>query len=188
MAHHPDDFLGTFGEAQRRRSGNQPLSTPHEKFGVKFVSKAVELETYGAGRQVNLFRRAGHAGGVHDREEQFELVDIHLPAPTAPAAYSGGLAPGSAALFSHPREGAPHSTLQPSRLANIRWLEAGCTLALILILDFRDARAASGRPRSPHEVVARSVHVMFYLLMAAGWSGEDHCFGDFEDGATRDVN
>src|SRR5882762_4523971 len=99
MAHHLHDFLGTFSEAQRRRSGNQPFSAPHEKFRVKFVSKVMELETDGARGQVNLFRSAGHAGGVHDREEQFELVNIHLLLPLAPATHAGGLAPESSILF-----------------------------------------------------------------------------------------
>jgi hypothetical protein len=56
---------------------------------VKFVSKIVELEADGAGRQVNFFRGPGHARGVHDREKQFELVDVHLPAPTS--AHRAGL-------------------------------------------------------------------------------------------------
>src|SRR5260370_40091275 len=81
VPHHPYDFLGTFGKAQRRWRGSQSFSTAHKEFGVKFVSKIMELETHGAWRQMNLLRRACHAGGVQDRQEQLELVNIHLPAP-----------------------------------------------------------------------------------------------------------
>src|SRR6266850_5223662 len=66
VAHQLNNFLGPLRKAQGCRSRNQPLSTPYEEFRVKFVSKVMELETNGARRQVNLFRRARHARGVHD--------------------------------------------------------------------------------------------------------------------------
>jgi hypothetical protein len=62
VAHHPQHFLGVFREAQCRRSGDQFLSAPHEKFGMEFVGKVVKLQTDSARREMNLFRRAGHAG------------------------------------------------------------------------------------------------------------------------------
>jgi hypothetical protein len=68
-------------KSQCRGSGDQLFSTPHKKLRVKFVGKIVELEANSARRQVNLFRRAGHAGRIHDREKQLELVNIHKPAP-----------------------------------------------------------------------------------------------------------
>jgi hypothetical protein len=56
-------------------------------------------ETDGARGQVNLLRSAGRARRVHDREEQFELVNIHLPAPIGPRVHTGGLAPQSSILI-----------------------------------------------------------------------------------------
>src|SRR5439155_20970147 len=49
VAHHLHDFLGMLSEAQGRRSGNQPFSTPYEKVRVKFVRKVMELQADGAG-------------------------------------------------------------------------------------------------------------------------------------------
>src|ERR1700730_9213214 len=95
VAHHPDDFPSMFSETQCCWRRYQPFSTPYEEFRLKFLSQVMELETDGARRQVNLFRRAGHAGGVHDREEQFELVNIHLPAPISARCAQG---PDSAIL------------------------------------------------------------------------------------------
>jgi hypothetical protein len=68
-------------KTQCRGSGDQLSSTPHKKLRVKFVGKIVKPEANGARRQVNLFRRTAHTGRVHDREKQFELVNIHIPAP-----------------------------------------------------------------------------------------------------------
>src|SRR5882724_5749156 len=44
----------------------------------------MELKTDGTGRQMNFFSSAGHARRVHDSEEQFELVNVHLPSPNTP--------------------------------------------------------------------------------------------------------
>src|ERR1700733_4026867 len=76
-AHHLDDFFGMFGEAQSRRGGNQALAAAHEEIGAEFFSEIAELEADSAGRQVNLFRSAGHAGRVHHRQKELKLVDIH---------------------------------------------------------------------------------------------------------------
>ncbi len=41
---------------------------------MKFVGEIVELETDSAWGQMNFFRRTSHAGGIHDGEEEVELV------------------------------------------------------------------------------------------------------------------
>src|SRR5579863_596577 len=82
VPHHSHDFFCVLREPQCCRRGDQAFSSPHEKVGVKFVSKVMQLQAYGARRQVNLFRSARHAGRIHDGEEELELVDIHLQAPS----------------------------------------------------------------------------------------------------------
>src|SRR6266536_3819489 len=81
MAHQLDQFFCALSKAQSGRRGNQAFAAAHEEVRVKLSGKVMELQTYRTGRQVNLLRGAGHAGRVHDGKEEFELVNIHLPAP-----------------------------------------------------------------------------------------------------------
>ncbi len=81
MAHPLDHLFGMLGQAQSCRRGDQPFATPHEEFRVELFGKVMELKTDGTGGEVNFFCGAGHAGGVHDGEKQFKLVDVHLPSP-----------------------------------------------------------------------------------------------------------
>ena len=77
LAHHGDDLLGEFGEAQGGRGGDEALAAADEELGAEVVGEIVELEADGSGGEVNFFGRTGHAGGVHNGQKEFELVDVH---------------------------------------------------------------------------------------------------------------
>src|SRR6266700_4580530 len=57
------------------------FSAANKELCKKFVGEIVELETDSAWGQMNFFRRTSHAGGIHDGEEELELVYIHLGVP-----------------------------------------------------------------------------------------------------------
>ena len=45
---------------------------------MQFFHEAVELQADRARRQVKLLRRVRHAARLHDREKQFQLVNVHV--------------------------------------------------------------------------------------------------------------
>src|ERR1700720_1130378 len=96
----------------------------------------MKLEADSAWRQVNFFRGAGHAGRVHDCEEQFELVDIHRPAPTGALAERWRLARKTKVSVSRPPANAMHSTPRTSACGKMQprilptYGEDRCSLAL----------------------------------------------------------
>lgn len=118
LPHHADDLFGMVGEAVGGRSGNEALAAADKELGVEFVGEVVELKTDGAGRKVNFFGSASHAGRIHDREKKFELVNIHVAAPICsnrgPSSGAGGLNPESGTLMRAQGEGAEHFILTGS--------------------------------------------------------------------------
>src|SRR5689334_10455250 len=86
VAHHGDNLLGEFGETEGRGSGDETFATADEKFRTEFIGKVMKLKTDGAGREMNFFRRASHARGIHDSEKEFELVNVHQVVPVCATA------------------------------------------------------------------------------------------------------
>ena len=53
------------------------LAGAHEQFRVQSRGQILQLQTHRARREIHLSGGNGHARGIHDREEDFELTNVH---------------------------------------------------------------------------------------------------------------